>query len=202
MWKTAAYVSSVVLARGTIVATWKYKRKARCTCDAALPGQGLVVTVEPFWELPQDVITQAQGQFAEVARYLGLALLCVEYVDPVCGDEPLPGGDEDKREEVDTTPSEDGVDGGVDGEEPHPSHHSTPRLPRKTRAASAASATKVPTPAQARAKRARSPRNAPRNTPRNTPRAVVSKNAASDAPTSTTTSRAQRAARRAKRRRL
>ena len=68
VWRAAAHVEPVVLARGRIVGTWRYDRRAR----------GLDVSVRPFAQLPGAVERSVEREAGGIADFLGIPLAGLE----------------------------------------------------------------------------------------------------------------------------
>ena len=90
VWQKAAYVSSVVLYRGMVVATWRYHRRARPPSASPTSRKGFYIAVVPYWELPNAVKREIERSAERVARYFGCELMCVEYDEPLYPGEALP----------------------------------------------------------------------------------------------------------------
>jgi hypothetical protein len=71
IWRPAGHIEGLVLHRGRAVATWRYARKA----------SGLLVSVARFRPLPATVTGKLPRVAADVARYFGLPLADLTYVD-------------------------------------------------------------------------------------------------------------------------
>ena len=90
VWQKAAYVSSVVLYRGMVVATWRYHRRARPPSASPTSRKGFYIAVVPYWELPNAVKREIERSAERVARYFGCELMCVAYDEPLYPGEALP----------------------------------------------------------------------------------------------------------------
>jgi hypothetical protein len=69
VWRPAGHIEGIVLAHGRGVGVWRYDRK----------GKGLVVTVTPFAPLPAYVTAQLPSLAEQVAGFLGLPLVGLEF---------------------------------------------------------------------------------------------------------------------------
>ena len=65
VWREAAIVEAVLLVRGRIEGTWRYKRSTK----------GLAIMMNPFVPLPKPVREALEEQAAGIAAFFGLPLL-------------------------------------------------------------------------------------------------------------------------------
>jgi uncharacterized protein YcaQ len=68
VWRPAAQVEAVLLARGRIAGTWRYQRKS----------SGIRFLLQPFTPLPGPLVKQLQRQAEEVAKFLGAPALEIQ----------------------------------------------------------------------------------------------------------------------------